>query len=144
MIDYTFYDKLENYFSLEEIFPRDMIRLLDGHFLWGWMDRDLLQALYHTRVITDIPILINYGGLQYCGFRPVNCNVGASYSPHRIGKGLDIHTRIPGQLKQLTDFVIEHHKLLRITEIEDPRKTDGWLHLSTRETGLDVLKVVQP
>lgn len=136
--------KLKKYFSEREIFPQRMITTLQGCFIWGWMDYNILRAVYLIRRATGIRIFINYDGLQNCGFRPAYSTTGSQYSAHRIGKALDLHTRTDEELEVIIEFVRKHWERLGITEIEDPRFTPGWFHISTRETGRAYLVEVRP
>lgn len=136
--------RFEKYFSPRELFPKEMIQSLPGHYLWGWLDEGLICALTTLREIAGFPLMINSGGLQYSGFRPASSLVGSPYSAHRIGKAVDIKTRSQVEMAILIEIVKADGFWMGFTEMEDPEYTPGWLHLSTRGTGLNELKIITP
>lgn len=134
----------EKWLSLPEIFPAKMIQDLQGHYLWGWLDVRLLEGFYHLRKKAGFPIFINRNGGQFSGFRPSWSTVGAVYSGHRVGMALDLKTATPGQLEILIQLVMAYGLQWGFTEIENPERTPGWLHVSTRAHSGSGLRIVNP
>lgn len=59
------------------------------------LDDRLLETCDDIREILAVPCTINtygYGGpLEYCGYRPASCGIGAPRSYHRKGMAADLH-----------------------------------------------------
>lgn len=67
---------------------------------------------------------------QWSGFRSKRCKIGAEYSTHKLGEALDPK----GNTQDLYNIVKENVKLFYdfgLRQIEDPKITNGWLHIST-------------
>ena len=70
-------------------------------------------------------------GTTFGGFRPKNCPQGAANSSHKEGNGIDIYDPHNDLDAWITDDRLKNAWLYR----EDPSKTPGWLHLTTRAPG---------
>lgn len=66
------------------------------------------------------------------GYRPRRCPVGARYSSHKEGMGVDVYDPHNGDLENwITDEILEEFGLYR----EHPSQTKEWVHFTTREPG---------
>ena len=69
---------------------------------------------------------------QWSGYRSPKCKIGAKYSTHKLGQALDPK----GNQLEMYKIVMKREKLfykMGLREIEDPKITNGWLHISTSE-----------
>jgi hypothetical protein len=82
--------------------------------------------------LEDNPITGNQvSGVEYGGFRPQSCTQGAPHSPHKEGRGVDVHDAGNKLDAWLTDEILEAAGLYR----EAPHSTPGWCHLTDRAPG---------
>ena len=72
------------HFKPEEYLP-------DGFTDTSVMDWRILEIADIIRELVDLPITINAGGRNWCGYRTPECKIGAPKSMHRLGKALDLH-----------------------------------------------------
>lgn len=94
------------------------------------------------------------GNLQYRGYRPPSCTVGARESQHRFGSAFDCSFTIvkddqrivPAMSVIYTAIKNNEKEFLKagVTTIEDVKYTPTWLHTDIRNTGLDHLLIVKP
>lgn len=75
--------------------------------------------------------LINHKTIRkYSGFRSMLCPIGAKFSAHKQGKGIDIK----GNPKDLFKLIEDNSQLfydLGLRRLEDTKITTTWLHLDT-------------
>ena len=73
----------------------------------------------------------NGGENRYRGFRPSGCDIGATYSQHRFGRGVDL---IPLQVSAYTirHEIIQHQNSPRYQYIGGLEIGISWLHIDTR------------
>jgi hypothetical protein len=75
--------------------------------------------------------LINSNSIRkYSGFRSILCPIGAKFSAHKQGKGIDIK----GNPKELFKLIEDNSQLfydLGLRRLEDTKITTTWLHLDT-------------
>ena len=85
------------YFHVRELVPMAMYERWSGmpSRLWCLFDPRLLITLDRIRERFGQPITINdwslKGRLQYCGWRPESCKIGAALSQHKWGRAADLH-----------------------------------------------------
>lgn len=94
------------------------------------------------------------GQLQYRGYRPPSCTIGAGESQHRFGSAFDCSlTIIKGNQRSTPSYadvqaalIYNEKEIIKagITTIEDTTYTPTWLHTDIRNTGLDHLLIVKP
>lgn len=75
------------YFDWSELLPPGYE---DKHEL---IDPNLLTLIDQIRELLDVPCTINANGRTLCGYRPVDCKVGAPKSMHKLGKAADLHPK---------------------------------------------------
>jgi hypothetical protein len=68
------------------------------------------------------------GGHGDGGFRLPDATTGSALSSHKDGKGVDVYDPLDKLDRWVTDSILTSYGLYR----EDPSKTPGWLHLTTR------------
>jgi len=94
------------------------------------------------------------GQLQYRGYRPPDCVIGARESQHRFGAGFDCDFTIIKNGDRRTPSYTEVQKIILghskqfmemgVTTIENTQYTPTWLHTDIRYTGLDKILIVNP
>ena len=81
------------HFSIHELIDEQTF-IQWGEDAWMFLRPEALISLDNIRTYFGKPITVNnwiWGGdLQYRGFRPFYCKVGADYSQHRFGNAFDI------------------------------------------------------
>jgi len=86
------------------------------------------------------------GHLKERGFRLPGTKTGAKYSQHKFGRACDFN--IPGlTIEEIYDDILRNEKIyldFGVTTIEDVSFTKTWIHLDTRWTGMDKIKIVKP
>lgn len=112
----------------------------------------LTNAIDELRDYLNTPIVVNNwntgGNLQYRGFRPSYCEIGATYSQHRLGNAIDFHCpRLP--ITDLKHWISTHSGLLYalgFRAVEDFSFTKTWIHLDVRPITLksQKLQVIKP
>jgi len=79
------------------------------------------------------------GTINYCGYRPPDCLVGASKSQHKLTNAADIHSldMKPDEVRQFIRDNFAELNDLGLTTIE--KDTPTWTHFDTRWTMLETL-----
>ena len=81
------------YFKGYEIVDKDTFIML-GNQVWMLFHPEALISLDNIRAWFDRPVIVNNwasgGDLQFRGFRPSDCTVGAKFSQHRLGNAFDL------------------------------------------------------
>ncbi|WP_051694167.1 hypothetical protein [Desulfohalovibrio reitneri] len=125
------------FFSLDELVPREHYLTLPHSELWWLLDArllfsaDALRRLYGPMVCNDWHV---GGGNEYRGWRPSDCPVGADRSDHKWGRALDLvplRTSARAIRQDIRAGADERlmHAVQYITAIE---AGVGWLHISVR------------
>ncbi len=127
------------YFPLRELVPSDMLVYPD-HRLWMLFDPVALFTLDALRIRYGSMYVNRYGeGLNYCGYRPHQCEVGSMFSQHRFGRGFDPHplrasaAEIREDIKSLSPDQRREANLGGIRRMET---VISWLHFDTGNYGL--------
>lgn len=125
------------YFRLQEIIDRS------SYMKWGvkgWIlfNPHALEALDGLREFFNTPITVNTwwdneaGGMQYRGYRPEDCPIGAKYSEHKNGNAFDC--TIKGYTAEDARRIIlentDNPLLARIMRLE---ADTSWLHFDCKE-----------
>jgi hypothetical protein len=88
------FKKISKHFTLEELFPRDMVNEFSRETLLTFIDHRILTIADFLRDCFG-PATINnwiYGGSNHqCGFRAPDSKVGARLSQHKFGRAIDLH-----------------------------------------------------
>lgn len=116
--------------------------------IW-FLDKRVIDLANFVRSRFGKPMTINNwqagGNLNYRGYRPPDCTVGAQYSQHKFGRAIDfsIHDFTPQEIyKDVLDNSSIYIKA-GLTTIEDIEYTRNWSHMDIREHGSN-LKIVKP
>lgn len=130
--------KISPNFDLREFVPTQIWKNFDAKAVW-FINKDIVQAAELLRAITGKQIIVNdwlFGGnMNYCGYRPPDCTIGAFYSQHKLGNAADLH--IAGWTgEQMAKVVLDNQGIFKtfITTIENPKSTPTWLHIDCRYT----------
>ena len=121
------------YFSLKELLPKRFYEENYPHYgdkLWLIFDRrgletiDSLRETYGKMFVNNWP----WGGpLQYCGYRPPDCDVGSWLSQHRFGRAFDLHPLEASVEEIRNDILSGKWPLIRGLELYV-----SWLHIDFR------------
>jgi hypothetical protein len=113
------------------------------------IDKKLIDCVQYLRDHLG-PLTINNwarkGPRRLSGTRPAKTKVGAKWSQHKRGHGLDIisPTLTP---KEIHAFILSKEKMFIekgwITVLEHLDDTPTWTHLDNRYTGLDRILIVR-
>ena len=117
------------YFKPQELVPQSVYNVLKDDSI-RLFDARMLYTIDCLREYFAVPLMINdwlYGGvMQYRGFRPNGCSVGAAFSMHRFGGALDLSSKYI-TAKEMRLKILECSRLFPyITRMED--EVD-WLHI---------------
>lgn len=131
------------------------IRVNDLFFLDEFLDRrsysnllKLIDIASFIRRNTNLPVIINNynsgGSLGFRGFRPIDCNIGASMSQHKYMNAIDINI---GKMSpvEMFEYVKSNARdlyNLGLRRVEDISITPTWLHLDCKEHNENAILVI--
>jgi len=118
------------YFTLEELVDKDTFGSL-GDKAWWLFNPVALIALDGIRDFFDRPVKVNdwkWGGtLQYRGYRPEHCNIGAINSYHKRGMAFDLD--IQGlDAEEARQTIIENRDNPLLMNIQRMENYVNWVH----------------
>lgn len=121
-------------FKIQEFVPKDIYEKY-GDTSWRFICPELFSLAETVKDFFDgAPVTINdwlWGGsLNYRGFRPPDCGVGAPLSAHKRGMAIDFDVRGVDSLQVQKDIEDNWPVFFSAgaTAMEDG--TEGWTHLS--------------
>jgi hypothetical protein len=118
------------YFKFEELVDQKTF-FEQRENCWKLFNPEALIALDDLREYFGVPITINdwtHGGtMQWRGYRPANCPVGAPHSQHRVGNAFDCTIKEYTAMEARAIIIAnqENEKLIRIMRLEDEV---SWVH----------------
>jgi hypothetical protein len=135
------------HFNIKELVDQNTYAVY-GERAWQFLQVEALKGLDDLREYFDRPVWVNtwsFGGdLQFRGYRPGNCSVGAVRSQHRAGNAWDCNIEDITAEEARAEILKNknHKKLKRITTIEG-RVT--WLHFDFRNIPTaERIRIVKP
>ena len=140
--------KLTRNFSLQEFVPGFMYEEYRASARW-FLNQGLVIGMQKLRHHFGASVIVNTwhngGELNYRGYRPPDCEVGAYFSQHKRGNAVDFNVR--GMTSdEVFDCCLRHEDTLLeygFTTIENKEIATSWTHLDMRWTGLDKLLIVE-
>lgn len=79
-------------FKLYELLPKEIYK--DEEYGWELLDEKLKITINIVRDILGVPLICNnwyWGGSRnWCGYRPIDCKIGAKMSAHKKGMAVDL------------------------------------------------------
>jgi len=127
------------YFELHELLPRGIYnKYVKTHetALWGLFDERILRTVDQLREIYGRMTANTWkwgGSHQYRGYRPGNCKIGAFFSQHKYGRGIDL---IPSKYKSqdIRDDIKQnfHAEAFRYITCIEEFEGMPWLHIDCR------------
>lgn len=124
------------HFNIKELVPESLIKVYGEKDSWNFIKPEAIMGLNIIRLLWNKPLIINtwaYGGnIQFRGWRPMDCEIGAKHSSHKEGLAFDLVTANPSDHKALWELVRDSHSLSGATEIENIKLTPTWVHVSWR------------
>ena len=141
---------IPKYFNINELTPPEMGAIIQRKgAAWAFatlfdprllMTMDYLRSQFGPMMAND---WANGGSNRYRGFRPEGCDVGAAYSQHRFGRGVDL---IPRDLsaRSIRQEIISHQNSPRYQYIGGLELDISWLHIDTRTRQTDEILMFKP
>lgn len=133
---------------MQELVPRATYNKFGAKSTW-FIDPDIVEFLKFIRKRFDMPIYINNwhwgGAMQYRGYRPPWCKVGASKSQHKSKDAVDFNMRgvTPDEIR--ADILNNKFDYLPyITTIEHGDFAKTWVHVDKRWTNTNEILIVKP
>lgn len=121
-------------FVIQEFVPESIYNRFGNRAQW-FLRPEVPAFAQKIRDHFGLPVIVNNwhvgGMLQYRGFRPRDCKVGAKNSQHRLGNALDFHVK-GLNVEEVKDEIIRHRnrKWPELTAME--LNTDDWVHCDFR------------
>ena len=135
------------YFTVAEMADPSIIAEHGEDATLAMLDPKLFPALDWLREKFG-PLRINGGGYKESGLRRKDTPTGSPKSAHKSGQAYDIKPLAQGvTVRGIYDFILANEgqaMAMGITEVEDNKYTESWVHISCRPTGLNRIKVVRP
>lgn len=140
--------KISPHFFFHEFFSRGMWQIHDETFLRKLLDDRLVLIMERIRTGLGKTVSINTwwwasGTSQYRGFRPHSSTVGALYSQHKLGRGVDF--KVKGMTaNKVREYILANEAeflSMGVTRLEDGRDAATWVHIDLAWTGLDRIYV---
>jgi len=124
------------WYSLEELFPKDIITKY-GTKAWEFLDERLLWTADKIREKFNKPCIVNtwyFGGKSfYRGYRPPECKIGAANSAHKHGRALDLIV-VGISAKQIRNEIRRNQGCHSFRFIRRIEKNVDWLHFDLSNT----------
>lgn len=141
--------KVSENFTLQEFVDKATYGRYGDKSIW-FIDKRIVALAQFMRSRFKASATINNwdsgGVLQYRGFRPRDCTVGAWNSQHRFGRAIDININgtTPDELRQdiVNNFSI--YSKFGVTTIEDGAFAKTWCHIDLRWNESTELLIVKP
>jgi hypothetical protein len=86
------------------------------------------------------------GSYNYSGVRPFDCKIGAKFSAHKFGRGLDLKFK-EATPEEVQAYILQNESLFLntgLTRLEDAAITKTWLHIDCTYTGLNNIHIFKP
>ena len=121
-------------FKSYEIVSKDVFGLF-GDQVWMLFRPEALMSLDNIRSWFDRPVIVNNwasgGDLQFRGFRPFDCTIGARYSQHRFGGAFDFDVQgvTADEVRKVILDNEDHERFQYITCLEI---NVSWTHFDVR------------
>lgn len=141
--------KISTHFSIYEFVPKEIYAKFGDKSL-QFIDQRVIDIAEVVRQRFEKPVTINNwnmgGNFNNRGFRSPDCAIGAFYSQHKAGRGIDINVQDIEVVDVYNDVIknFDLYKKVGLTTIEDISKTPGWTHLDCRKTNQDEILIVLP
>jgi hypothetical protein len=131
---------IPKYFQLYELLPPElytydmMVSEAARERGFANFDQKLLETIDVVREVIGLPLICNTwfqdGNRKNCGFRTMQCSVGAAQSQHKLGKAVDLicHKMSAEEMRQ--KIKANEDKLPYPIRIEDGV---NWLHIDTKD-----------
>jgi len=139
------------FFHIEEFVSKSVFKQFGEKSLW-FIDPKVIQIARFVRNRMGKPVNINTwkwrenGGFQYRGLREQGVAIGAAFSQHRFGRGLDLDVVGMG-VSEIMEDIQKQPKLYMeagVTTVEDPKFTPTWVHFDCRPTNKKEILWVKP
>ena len=130
------------HFTIQELVPLETYQLL-GDNSWIVLDIRAVMTLDQLRDYFGPCTVNNWsrgGNLQYRGFRPKDCTVGAMNSQHRFGRAFDCSFNSSAD-KVRQDILDNRSQFPYLSALEDEV---SWVHFDVRDHGDESIKVFKP
>ena len=129
---------IPKYFNINELTPPEV-----GSVIQMTGDEWAFSTLFDERLLITAdfirdkfgPMVANDwasgGSFRYRGFRPVGCDVGAAYSQHRFGRGLDL-SPLNISVYKIREDILNYPDSPQYQFIGGLEMNIPWLHIDVR------------
>jgi len=132
------------YFLLKEFIPKQLWES-EGEQSIAKMDYRILETMDRLREFFNSPIIVNTwhsgGKLQYRGYRPIDCNVGAKNSAHKKGLACDFNV-VGLQADFVRKEILKNQYLF--PNIKRLENDTSWIHIDCVDTGKKEIILFNP
>jgi hypothetical protein len=94
------------------------------------------------------PITVNNwhagGSFKESGMRSFSTSTGAVYSMHRYGGAYDCKSKSATPAEMCEYIIKNRHEFPMITCLENPKFTESWMHIDSRNHNLESILIVNP
>lgn len=129
--------KANKYFNVDELVSKEVYELLGDNAI-KLIDTRLLKVIEEIRELLGVPLICNnwmHGGSRNnCGYRDLNCTIGASKSAHKDGMAADLISVKMSAADMRKKILANKDKISYPIRIEDDVT---WLHVDVRNTKND-------
>ncbi len=137
-------------FYLDEFIPPDMYSERGARAV-SLIDIRIVLAAQFIRDTIGKPMVCNNwwngGKFTQRGLRPSNSTVGARWSQHKYGRGLDFHI-VGMKPQEIQSVILQNEEMFIsrqwITRMEDVRDTPTWCHIDCANTGQSQIQIFRP
>lgn len=134
---------MKNYFKTQEFVSRAMYEARGERSITK-MDNRITTFINMLRATLDKPITCNTwlwgGGLQWRGYRTVECPEYKEYSQHSDGRGLDFDVK-GMSADEVRQWIIDNRELWWVKPITFLESECSWVHIDCRATPNNQLQV---
>ena len=124
---------ISKYFKIEELVPKDTFEKY-GDDCWKYFTDNSLRMLDGVREFFEKPVTVNNwlwgGNLQYRGYRPPDCPIGAPFSYHKSGRAFDFDVK-GMSAEEVRRHILDNQDDLLLIWIERMEKDVSWVHVDT-------------
>ena len=129
---------IPKHFNISELTPPEMGSIIkrkgDEWAFSTLFDERLLITADFIRDMFGVMIVNDWadgGSFRYRGFRPGDCDVGAEYSQHRFGRGLDL-IPLEKSVYKIREEILNYPDSPRFKLIGGLEMNIPWLHIDVR------------
>ena len=132
------------YFEISELLNPEILQILSLEACWQLIPQHVRYGLDKLRELYGASIVINNSNYKNSGIRTQNCTEGATYSAHKINRGLIAFDLKVSNMFKLRDIIEANYADLHISEVESYDETPSWTHIAFSAERPSKLRVIKP